>query len=85
MFLLSWRISERATQVNLIVDPIFWDSFRAEWKKNDLSKKQEKTPLRVVYYEDKGNNGRPKICGVMTHSNVEKNYQGTSFFTKCEN
>ena len=55
-----------------------------EWKKDELSKTQEKTPLRVVYFEDKGNSNRPKICGVMTHSKVEKNFQGTAFFQKCK-
>ncbi|KAH5426431.1 hypothetical protein HBI47_118860 [Parastagonospora nodorum] len=64
--------------------PIFWDTAKMEWKKDELSKTQEKTPLRVVYFEDKGNSNRPKICGVMTHSKVEKNFQGTAFFQKCK-
>lgn len=65
------------------LDPIYWDALKKEWKKDDPSKDQSKTPLRVVYFEDKGNSNRPKICGVMTHSKVDKNYQGKDFFQIC--
>ncbi|KAH8714859.1 Ribonuclease/ribotoxin [Phaeosphaeriaceae sp. PMI808] len=63
--------------------PIYWDAAKKEWKKDELSGGQDKTPLRVVYFEDKGNSKRPKICGVMTHSKVDKNNQGKDFFQKC--
>jgi hypothetical protein len=36
-----------------------------------------KTPLRVVYVNQ---NGGAKYCGVMTHSEVEKDFQGKEFF-----
>lgn len=68
----------------MIQDPIYWDSAKKEWKKDDLSAGQDKTPLRVVYFEDKGNSNRPKICGVMTHSKVDENNQGKDFFQICE-
>jgi hypothetical protein len=74
---------KRVTQADIIIDPIYWDAAKKEWKKNEFSKDQDKTPLRVVYFEDKGNSNRPKICGVMTHSKVDKLFQGKDFFQKC--
>lgn len=72
----------------MVIDPIYWDALKMEWKKEELSKPQHKTPLRIVYFEDKGNKDkdgsyRPKICGVMTHSKVSKEFQGEDFFQKC--
>ncbi|KAK7917599.1 hypothetical protein PG985_011207 [Apiospora marii] len=64
--------------------PIYWDSKGKEWNKDKLSKDQDgKTPLRVVYFKDPGNSNRPKVCGVMTHSEVDKDFQGKKFFQKC--
>ncbi|KAK6839466.1 hypothetical protein PG989_016159 [Apiospora arundinis] len=65
--------------------PIYWDKKGKEWDKNKLSKDQDgKTPLRVVYFQDPGNSNRPKVCGVMTHSEVDKDFQGKKFFQKCD-
>ncbi|KAK7973361.1 hypothetical protein PG996_007588 [Apiospora saccharicola] len=64
--------------------PIYWDAKGKEWDKDKLSKNQDgKTPLRVVYFKDPGNSNRPKVCGVMTHSEVDKDFQGKKFFQKC--
>jgi hypothetical protein len=59
--------------------PVFWQGTAAgsgqiEWVK-DL-----KTPIRVVYVNQ---NGGTKYCGVMTHAQVEKDYQGKDFFQIC--
>ncbi|CAI6336889.1 unnamed protein product [Periconia digitata] len=65
--------------------PIYWDDLKKEWKKDEASKDQAKTPLRIVYLKDKGSHdGRPKLCGVMTHSEVDANNQGKDFFVKCD-
>ncbi|KAI0128087.1 Ribonuclease/ribotoxin [Hypoxylon sp. NC0597] len=63
--------------------PIYWDN-KKEWKKDDPSSGQDKTPLRVVYIQDNGTHDkRPKVCGVMTHSEVDQDFQGKDFFQKC--
>ncbi|KAI1208481.1 Ribonuclease/ribotoxin [Annulohypoxylon truncatum] len=63
--------------------PIYWDG-KTEWQKDGQSSGQSKTPLRVVYIMDNGTHDkRPKVCGVMTHSEVDKDYQGKDFFQKC--
>ncbi|KAI1098753.1 Ribonuclease/ribotoxin [Jackrogersella minutella] len=69
--------------------PIYWSDKKQngkvqEWKKDDASSGQDKTPLRVVYIQDNGTHDkRPKVCGVMTHSEVDKDFQGKDFFQKC--
>ncbi|KAF2819602.1 hypothetical protein CC86DRAFT_388010 [Ophiobolus disseminans] len=74
---------------NLLYEyPIFWDAAKKEWKKDEPTGPQPKTPLRVVYIEDNGNKDkdgkpRPKVCGVMTHTKVSKEYQGEDLFQKC--
>lgn len=62
--------------------PIFWKGAnQKEWKKDTKTKDQDKTPIRVVYANK---NGGVSYCGVMTHSEVDKNYQGKGFFEKCD-
>ncbi|KAL2000167.1 hypothetical protein VTN02DRAFT_3466 [Thermoascus thermophilus] len=62
--------------------PVFWKgSKQKEWKKDTKTKDQDKTPLRVVYANK---NGGVSYCGVMTHSEVDKSYQGKGFFQKCD-
>jgi hypothetical protein len=61
--------------------PIFWEGAKQkEWQKDTKSKSQEKTPIRVVYANK---NGAIDYCGIMTHSEVDKNFQGKDFFQKC--
>ena len=61
--------------------PIFWEGAKQkEWQKDTKSKSQEKTPIRVVYANK---NGGIDYCGIMTHSEVDKDYQGKDFFQKC--
>lgn len=52
-----------------------------EWKKNEYTLMQGKTPIRVVYANA---NGVPVYCGVMTHSKVTDEHKGEEFFVKCE-
>ncbi|KAI0892732.1 Ribonuclease/ribotoxin [Annulohypoxylon nitens] len=69
--------------------PIYWDDKKVngkvqEWQKDSPSSGQAKTPIRVVYIVDNGTHDkRPKVCGVMTHSEVDKDFQGKDFFQKC--
>ncbi|KAI0888558.1 Ribonuclease/ribotoxin [Annulohypoxylon maeteangense] len=69
--------------------PIYWNDKKVngkmpEWQKDAQSNGQAKTPLRVVYIVDNGTHDkRPKVCGVMTHSTVDKEFQGKDFFQKC--
>ncbi|EGO22478.1 hypothetical protein SERLADRAFT_473356 [Serpula lacrymans var. lacrymans S7.9] len=61
--------------------PVFWvGAKQKEWQKDTKTSGQEKTPIRVVYANV---NGGIYYCGVMTHSEVDKNYQGKAFFEKC--
>jgi hypothetical protein len=61
--------------------PVFWDGAKqTQWQKDTKSKDQGKTPIRVVYANK---NGGIVYCGIMTHSEVDKNYQGKDFFQKC--
>lgn len=66
---------------HLLEYPVFWDGEKAEWKKDEYTKLQGKTPIRVVYANA---NGAPVYCGVMTHSKVTKEHKGEAFFVKCE-
>jgi len=62
--------------------PVFWEGAKQkEWKKDTKSKEQEKTPIRVVYANK---NGGIVYCGIMTHSEVDKDFQGKAFFQKCD-
>jgi hypothetical protein len=52
-----------------------------EWKKDVKTSDQEWTPIRVAY----GNkNGGIVYCGVITHSEADRNYQGKDFLQKCD-
>ncbi|KAN0072018.1 Ribonuclease/ribotoxin [Elaphomyces granulatus] len=62
--------------------PVFWEGAKQkEWQKDTKSSSQEKTPIRVVYANK---NGGIVYCGIMTHSNVDKDYQGKGAFEKCD-
>jgi len=62
--------------------PVFWEGAKQkEWKKDTKTSSQEKTPIRVVYANK---NGGIVYCGIMTHSEVDKDYQGKAFFEKCD-
>ncbi|KAM5354692.1 hypothetical protein ACJ41O_001339 [Fusarium nematophilum] len=63
--------------------PIYWvEKKGVEWEKDVKTDKQRggSTPIRVVY---SNSNGGIEYCGVMTHSTVNANNQGSAFFQKC--
>jgi hypothetical protein len=65
---------------------VFWQGTNGakgqlEWQKDVKTDKQKmKTPVRVVYVNQ---NGGAKYCGVMTHSEVDADFQGKKFFEHC--
>lgn len=68
-------------------DPIYWEAKKSkgkvqEWQKGVKSNQQDKTPLRVVYIE--GEDDQPRLCGVMTHSEVEEDFKGEKYFKQCD-
>ncbi|KAI2465021.1 Ribonuclease/ribotoxin [Annulohypoxylon bovei var. microspora] len=83
---IQWGVKGCNTKnAQLFEYPIYWQSSKVdEWQKDSVSSGQAKTPLRVVYIVDNGTHDkRPKVCGVMTHSEVDKDHQGKGFFQKC--
>ncbi|KAF1937091.1 hypothetical protein EJ02DRAFT_459001 [Clathrospora elynae] len=84
---INWGVKEcDVKNAPLWEYPVFWVGSKAgnsqlEWEKDVKTDKQKKkTPIRVVFVNQ---NGGAKYCGVMTHSEVAKDYQGKKFFEKC--
>ncbi|RAH40470.1 uncharacterized protein BO95DRAFT_468768 [Aspergillus brunneoviolaceus CBS 621.78] len=62
--------------------PIFWEGAKVkQWKKDEKTSDQGKTPIRVVYVQTKDK--QLTFCGVMIHVDVLANYQGEGFLAKC--
>ncbi|KAI1394269.1 Ribonuclease/ribotoxin [Hypoxylon trugodes] len=79
---LNWGVSDcDDANSELWEYPVFWEGANQKtWRINDKTKNQDKTPIRVVYAN---NNGNVVYCGIMTHSEVDSNYQGKGYFQKC--
>ncbi|KFY93359.1 hypothetical protein V500_03734 [Pseudogymnoascus sp. VKM F-4518 (FW-2643)] len=79
---IVWGVDNCDNKKNPLFEyPVFWDTAaQKEWKKGTKSKDQSKTPIRVVYANK---NGGISYCGIMTHSEVDKTYQGKGFFEHC--
>lgn len=79
---IVWGVDNCDNKKNPLFEyPVFWDTAaQKEWKKGTKSKDQGKTPIRVVYANK---NGGISYCGIMTHSEVDKTYQGKGFFEHC--
>ena len=62
--------------------PVYWQKggIQQQWQKDAKSKDQSKTPIRVVYANV---DGGVVYCGIMTHSDVDRSYQGKGFFQQC--
>lgn len=79
---LHWGVGAcDKNSAHLLEYPIFWEGDKTEWKKDEYTSLQNKTPIRVVFANA---NGASVYCGVMTHSKVSATHQGEDFFTKCE-
>jgi len=79
---ITWGVDNCDRKKNPLHEyPIFWvGSEQKEWEKDTRSKSQQRTPIRVVYANV---NGAIVYCGIMTHSVVDKEYQGSKAFEKC--
>jgi len=85
---IKWDVKEcDADKAPLYEYPVFWvgskgSNGQLEWLKDTKKSddKQKPTPLRVVYVN---NNGGTKYCGVMTHTEVDKDNHGKDRFKKC--
>ncbi|KAL8388924.1 hypothetical protein RB595_009024 [Gaeumannomyces hyphopodioides] len=62
--------------------PIYWRGVAGDWQKDVLTARQPNgaTPIRAVYANV---NGAVIFCGVMTHSEVTPQNQGTARFRLC--
>ncbi|EJT72455.1 hypothetical protein GGTG_09321 [Gaeumannomyces tritici R3-111a-1] len=66
----------------LLEYPIYWVGKNGDWQKDVKTEKQPggATPIRTVYANV---NGAIIFCGVMTHSSVTAENQGTQRFQRC--
>lgn len=68
------------TDAELWEYPVFWTAVKKTWNMNELTRNQPATPIRVVYAKV---GGEVQYCGVMTHSQVDKDNRGKAFFQLC--
>ncbi|KAN0072031.1 Ribonuclease/ribotoxin [Elaphomyces granulatus] len=81
---LNWGVLNCEGKNNPLFEyPIFWEGskLQQEWKKDTKSNQQAKTPIRVVYANKEGSF---IYCGIMTHQEVDKDYQGKGAFELCK-
>jgi hypothetical protein len=80
---INWGVPNCDNGKNPLFEyPVFWEGAKQkQWQKDTKSKDQEKTPIRVVYANTRGG---IVYCGIMTHSEVDKDFQGKAYFQKCD-
>jgi hypothetical protein len=79
---IKWGVQNCDAKGAIVMEyPVYWTGAKAKsWQKDKKTAGQEKTPIRVVYANK---SGTAIYCGIMTHSEVDKDYQGKKFFEKC--